>query len=425
MVPTGTFEKWKEVFDLYGRPGLEAHAFAAATAFGAPLLRFSGQRGAIINLIHPSSGTGKTTILHMCNSVWGNPQKLCAKKDDTLNSKVFKMGVFNNLPICFDEMSNTEPKQLSEIAYLITQGTGKDRMKASSNEIRNNLTSWQTIALCSSNHSFYEKLESLKNSPEGEIMRIIEVKLGYSDAIDTELGKQMFDEQLLHNYGFAGDIYARYLVTEYDEVKRIYATIQSKLDTALKLTQRERFWSATAAANIAGIYIAIRLGLCNWDISRIFKWACKMILDLRETTAPPAEGEKLVLGEFIISRIDNILIVNDGADRRTKMKVLPALEPKRELLIRYEPDTERVFITASSFRQFCASRNIGYRETLNQMKANGLFIESVVKRMSKGMSINTPGVQALVFDGKHPDFVSLTELTGTDTEKDAEELAEE
>lgn len=420
MVPTGTFEKWKEVFNLYGRPGLEAHAFAAATAFGAPLLRFSGQRGAIMNVIHPNSGTGKTTILHMCNSVWGSPEKLCAKKDDTFNSKVFKVGVHCNLPITFDEMSNTEPKQLSELAYLITQGTGKDRMKASSNELRMNLTSWQTIALCSSNHSFYEKLEDLKNTPQGEMMRIIEYSIDYSNVIDTQLGKDMFDHQLLENYGHAGDIYARYLISHYDEVKDLYNTIQQKLDSRLKLTQRERFWSATVAANITGIYIAIRLELCDWDVARIFKWACKMILSLRSTLTPPPEGDRQMLGEFIIGRMSNILIVNDGADRRTKMQEIPQLEPKQDLMIRYEPDTARVFITANSFRHYCATRNIGYRAALAKMKESGIFIESVVKRMSKGMSINTPGVQSLVFDANHPDFVSLTELVPEDAEESTE-----
>lgn len=410
MAPTGSFEKWKEVFNLYGRPGLEAHAFAAATAFGAPLLRFSGHRGAIINLIHPSSGTGKTTILHMCNSVWGDPVRLCAKKDDTFNSKVFKLGVFCNLPVCFDEMTNTEAKQLSELAYLITQGTGKDRMKASSNELRFNNTSWQTVALCSSNSSFYEKLETLKDAPQGEIMRIIEFHLDYSDAIPVDIGKQMFDHQLLENYGHAGEAYARYLIKEYEEVKKLYATIQFKLDTQLKLTQRERFWSATAAANIAGIYIAVRLGLCDWDIARIFRWTCDMIRNLRNTTKPPVEGNAHVLGDFLLCHIDNILIVNDGVDRRSKMQELPTLTPRQELMIRYEPDTARVYITVNSFRKFCSSRSLNYRGLIKQMKETGMYLDTTHKRMGKGMPLSPPAVNVLMFNANHPEFASLADM---------------
>lgn len=410
MVPAGSLEKWKEVFNLYGRPGLEGSAFAAATAFGAPLLRFSGQRGAIINLVNTNSGTGKTTILHMANSVWGDPERLCAKKDDTFNSKVFKLGVFCNLPVCFDEMSNTEPKQLSELAYLITQGTGKDRMKSSSNELRLNLTSWQTIALCSSNHSFYEKLEFIKDSPQGEIMRIIEYSLDYSDAIDAETGKNMFDHQLLENYGHAGDIYARYLVSEYEEVKNLYLAVQSRLDSILKLTQRERFWSATVAANLTGIQIAVRLGICNWNIKAIFKWACDMIRSLRTTTLPPIDEDKEVLGDFLIRHIDNVLIVNDSADKRTKLQEVPILEPKRELIVRYEPDTQRVFIVVAALRRYCAMRNIGYQETVKKLKKSGIYLGSGLKRMTKGMKINTTQVQALILDATHSDFGPLTEL---------------
>lgn len=410
MVPRGSFEKWKEVFDLYGRPGMEAAAFAAATAFGAPLLKFSGQRGALISMVNTMSGTGKTTALYMCNSVWGHPEKLCAKKDDTFNSKVFKVGVYNNLPATFDEMSNTEPKQLSELAYLITQGSGKDRMKASSNELRLNLTTWQTIALCSSNHSFYEKLERLKDNPQGEMMRIIEYPLDYSDAIDTELGKQMFDHQLHENYGWAGDIYARFLVENYEEAKKLYTVMQNKIDQHLKLTQRERFWSATAAANLAGIHIAIRLGLCDWDISRIFKWVCKMILSLRKTTAPPLDDTQHVLSQFIVQNIDGILVVDDGVDRRSKLQQAPLMEPRKELMMRFEPDTQLVFVTVAAFRKYCADRSIGYREVIAKMKKIGLYTKTVQKRMSKGMKFNMPPVYALMFDGSHSDFAPLGQM---------------
>jgi len=318
-----------------------------------------------------------------------------------------------NLLVVLDpclEVLRLVPKQLSELAYLITQGTGKDRMKASSNELRVNLTSWQTIALCSSNHSFYEKLEFLKDSPQGEMMRIIEYSLDYSDAIDTETGKQMFDHQLMENYGHAGDIYARYIIENHEEVKGLYLTVQSRIDTILKLTQRERFWSATVAANITGIQIAIRIGLCNWDIAAIFKWACKMIRSLRNTTVPPIDADKEVLGDFLMRHIENILIVNDGVDRRSKMQEVPLLEPKRELMIRYEPDTQKVYIAVAAFRRYCVLRNIGYRETVTKLKKDGVYIGSDQKRMGKGMKFSPPPVQVMILDATHSDFATLSDI---------------
>jgi len=232
----------------------------------------------------------------------------------------------------------------------------------------------------------------------------------YSDVLDTNFAKEMFDHKLMDNYGHAGEIYARYLLTHYNEVKALYAAIQARFDSHLKLTQRERFWSATAAANVAGAYIAVELGLCNWDLSRLFKWTCKMIKGLRTTTTPPPESDKQVIGEFILAHMQNILIVNDGVDRRTKMAELPTVYPKQELMIRYEPDTAKVYITVRSFRAYCQTRNVSYRETLRKLGECGMFIKSDQKRMSKGMEITTTPVQTLIFDAKHPDFVAIEQL---------------
>ena len=89
----GTFEKWKEIWSLYGRRLIwKPKAFAALSAFGSPLLRFTGQSGALINLVHSDSGTGKSTVLFMINSVFGHPTDLCGTPKDTANSLYKKLG---------------------------------------------------------------------------------------------------------------------------------------------------------------------------------------------------------------------------------------------------------------------------------------------------------------------------------------------
>jgi hypothetical protein len=416
MQPTGTLEKWKEVFALYGRPGLEPHAFATLSAFGSPLLKFLGQNGAIINVIHPNSGTGKTTILRMTNSVVGHPERLSAMWDDTLNAKFLRMGVMNNLCFTADEMTNTSPADFSTLSYGMSQGRGKDRVKSSSNELRLNLSSWQCISLCSSNSSFYEKLASLKNTPDGEMMRLLEYKIEYSDAVDVSLAKQMFDHQLMENYGHAGDIYAKWLVDNLEEAKNTALGIQAKLDQELKLTQRERFWSAVAAANITGGLIAKSCGLIDWDMRAIYKWATKMILGLREEVKPPVNDVMAVIGDYINRHMQNIVVVEENVDRRTNMQKLPSLEPKGELLIRYEPDTKKMFLAAKPFKNDCVKFQVNYRDTLQQLEKKGIFTGTVNKRLSKGMKVVAPGVHSLVFDCSNSDFISLDGLVMQEAE---------
>jgi len=85
-----------------------------------------------------------------------------------------------------------------------------------------NLTSWQSMSLCSSNASFYEKLASLKNSPDGEVMRLVEYKIEYSGAIDVSVAKQMFDHQLKENYGHAGDVYVKWQLRQGEWKERLF-----------------------------------------------------------------------------------------------------------------------------------------------------------------------------------------------------------
>lgn len=418
MGPVGSFEKWKEVFDLYGRPGLEPHAFAAFTAFGAPLLRFLGQKGAIINVIHPKSGTGKTTILHMCNSVYGAPDRLCAVKEDTLNAKIMRLGVMNNLPFTIDEMTNMDANTFSELAYNMSQGRGKDRVKASSNELRANLTSWQTISLSSSNASFYEKLTSKKDSPDGEMMRLMEFKIGYTDALDPEYAKYMFDHQLLNNYGHAGPIYAEWLVANADYARTETLNIQNKIDRELKLTQRERFWSALIASNIAGGIFSRKLKLHSIDVKGVYGWVTGEVKEMRKDTAAPVINVAATIGDYINRHMQNILVVDDKVDLRTQKAKLPVMEPRGELLIRYEPDTKRMFLATKAFKDDCVDYQINYKETVRELERAGILIKTEVKRLSKGMKIISPGVHVMVLDCSGDAFINVDEFVGIETEAD-------
>ena len=420
MHTEGTLEKWQEVFNMYNEPGMEAHAFAALTAFGAPLLKFTGQSGAAINLINPTSGTGKTTALRMANSVYGNPRELCSTKDDTNNARILKLGTHNNLPFCVDEITNMDAMAFSDLIYAMSSGKGKDRMEASGNKLRANHTKWQTISLCSSNASFYEKLASAKMKPDGEMMRMIEYNIDANDVFDVETAKKMFDFQLQENYGHAGIIYAEWLVRNKEEAVKELLAIQAKIDSEMKLTQRERFWSAQIASNITGGLIAVKyLKLIDFDMRRIYLWATQKLLStLREDVKPPATDKASVIGDYLNRHINNILVVNDAVDNRTKMVTLPVVEPRGELLVRYEPDTKRMFIDSKHFRNDCVKHQVSYKDTLNGLKSEGVYLGGVQKRMAKGMQITTTNVYCLAFDTSSNSFLDVDTIVVAASQSD-------
>ena len=415
MTQVGTLEAWKECFNMYNRPGLEPNAFAALTGFGSPLLKFTGLSGAIVNVIFKKSGSGKSTTLAMCNSIYGHPTRLMAMPRDTMNARMQKLGVMNNLPFTMDEVTNMKSDEFSDLAYAMSQGRGKDRQKSSANELRLNLTSWQNLSLSSANASFYEKLGSLKATPDGERMRFIEYEIGYTDAISTEEGKRVFDHELLQNYGHAGDIYAQWLVANREEAIRNLLEVQAKIDKELRLTQRERFWSAVVACNITGGLIAKSLGLINYDMKAIYKWATTMVRDVREDTVAPVDDASNIIGDYMNRHLRNILIVNGETDARTKLAPAPLQEPYGELVIRYEPDTKKMFIVSKHFRDDCVERQVNYKDTLKQLTARGVYQGSTTRRMTTGTKIKGPPVHVMQFNCDTPDFISVDDYLDAST----------
>lgn len=386
----GTMEKWQECFNMYNRPGLEPNAFGAFTAFGSPLLRFMGLNGAIINLIFKKSGSGKSTVLYMCNSVWGHPEKLVCIPKDTMNARMHRLGVMNNLPFTMDEITNMKAEEFSDLAYSMSQGRGKDRLQSQTNSVRENLTSWQGISLSSANASFEDKLGTLKDSPDGELMRFIEYEIGYTNAISTEEGKRIFDHQLRENYGHAGAIYAQYLLGNLEEVKADLLAVQAKLNSDLSLTQRERFWSAVIACNITGALIAKRLGLIDYDIKRVYSWVCKHIKEAQEAAkSVPLDNSSGNIGDFLNRHIRNILVINGEVDTRTKLPPAPIQEPFGELLVRFEPDTKKMFIAVRPFKEYCSKYQVDYKNLLRDLKAKGVYEGSAAKRMAAGTKLGS------------------------------------
>lgn len=413
--PVGTLENWKEVWSLFGQEGMEAQAFAALSAFGSPLLKFLNQTGAIINLFNPRSGTGKTTILNMVNSVYGHPKELRLKEIDTMNGRLQWVGILNNLPPTMDELTNATPKEYSDLLYIMSNGKGKERMLAGSNELRENNTTWQNITVSTSNSSFAEKLSVLKDNPEGELMRLIEYPIGLVNAINTAHAKNLFDQVLFANYGHAGPVYIRYLLANLEQVQTKCLAMQAKIDKELQLLPKERFWSATFAANIQGGLFAKRCGLIDWDMTRIYNWSCKQIEKLRVETEAPLDGPEQAVGDYLYRHMQNILVVNGEADRRTNLYAGPVREPKGELLIRIEPDTKMMFFIAKHFKEYCVKYQINYNQTLDKLEQQGRLVRKAGKRLSKGMAVSGENIHCLWFK-LTDDFVSVDEYAKPETE---------
>jgi hypothetical protein len=409
MEPVGSLDNWKKIVNVYDMPGFEPQAFGFFTAFGSPLLRFLNLNGAIINLISNDSGTGKTTVLKAMHSVYGHPEEQMLIWKDTMHTKIHRLGIMNNLPVGCDEITKMSGDEVSDFLYSISQGRGRGRMKSQENAERLNLTRWALICLCSSNAAATDKLKSLKATPDGELMRLIEYTISPTDNLTKAEADSIFSG-LYDNYGHAGYQYIKWLVGNLEEAIDIVKKVQASIDSAVKLTNRERFWSAVVACNIGGAYIAKKLNLHDIDIGRVTKWVVGMLKRLRMEVRPPAEEKTGYIGEYINENINSMAIVNGEVDKRTNVEALPILEPRNgKLHIRMEPDTRKLYLTVKPFRDYCADNQITIKELLTALAIDGIYIGTEKKRMAKGTKIPSPAVYVYVFDCSVPDFIDPAE----------------
>jgi energy-coupling factor transporter ATP-binding protein EcfA2 len=406
LAPCGDYDEWKSIAKTYDQPEFEPHAFGFFTAFGAPLLKHLNLKGAIINLINNTSGTGKSTVLKMCNSVWGHPEELMLQWKDTQNSMIHRLGIMNNLPVTIDEITKMSGDHFSDLVYSISQGRGKNRMMQHSNEERLNATKWATIALCSSNASFYDKLASLKSTPDGEFMRLIEYRIEMTDILSKEEADTIFTPLYSH-YGHAGVQYAEYLVGNLEDALSLVVQVQQKIDKAVGFTSRERFWSGAVACNIAGALIAKDLGIIDFNVKRVYDWIVKELKTMRNEIKAPAQNQTSVIGEFMNEHRRSTLVINGEVDGRTGLENIPLLEPLYgDLLIRIEPDTKTLFINAKHLRAYCSKQQITLKETLKGLEADNIYKGQIKKRLSKGTKIQSPAVDTYVFDMNNSDFIN-------------------
>jgi hypothetical protein len=224
----------------------------------------------------------------------------------------------------------------------------------------------------------------------------------------------MFDRDLFHNYGHAGVHFTRYVLENMERVQRRCDNLQEKIDRELQLEPKERFWSATTAANIAGGLVANECGIMDWDMDRIYLYACGLVDDLRRNGVTPVDDVRQTVADYLYRNIQNILVVNGEVDRRTHMQAAPLREPRGELLVRIEPDTKRMYFAVKPFRDYCVKRQINYKGILEAFKKTGVFLGATNKRLSKGMRIQAPAVRTLEFDTDHSDFVNVGGTLGVD-----------
>lgn len=149
-----------------------ADPICAAVIFGAlaaPLLDPLGCPNFALHLPGDSS-RGKTTILKMAGSVYGDPnnEHWIANWNTTVTAAEMRAAVLCDLPLCFDEVSAAERVQIDRMIYMLINGGGKSRSQRDLT-IRET-KSWRTIVLSTGERGLAEE-----SSATGAQVRVIQL----------------------------------------------------------------------------------------------------------------------------------------------------------------------------------------------------------------------------------------------------------
>lgn len=409
----GTLEEWREAANFYARPGQEAKAFALLSGFASPLIAMFDSatiRGALINLISTESGTGKTTCLLMINSLWGNPDQLLLKQEDTYNAKFHRLGMHNSIACTVDELTTLQDKDMSSFIFAASSGRGKHRMEAQSNKMRVNNSSWCNLTVSSSNRSISDILDAQSTAAEGEKRRLIELYV-----TPTEEDKAQVDwvfSKIVHNYGHAGPAYMEYILKHYDEVKELLLATQRALDAELRMTSAERYYSALYAAIFVACRIVNHLGLVNLPLAPIKAYAVGVLTGIKqsqsETVVADTSTATSALGSYLADNLVGALVLSTTPV--AGMQTAPHTVPRGPLRYRYEIDTKAIWIPVREFNQYLTDHRLNTAQITKTLADAGVLkawatkdgqTTSRPKRVASGMVANmaVPSVRCYCFDG--------------------------
>lgn len=281
--PAGDLSVWRkasEMITTQRRPALDA---ILASAFAAPLVRFTGERGLVMSAYSTGSGVGKTTTLKVAQAVWGDPVRGMQGLGDTANAALHRFSIMRSLPLYWDELkSEDDSKRFStDIVFPFTSGKGKARLSATAEA--KDIGSWQTMMVSASNESVADVMIGEVRSTQAGLYRIFEftVPPGTKGRIDGIEAARMVSE-LDNNFGHAGLAYAKWLVANVDLAKREISRVGKAMKTAFDTTSEERFWVALCATLICGARFAKQLGLADIDTGALTEFLAKRFKEMRQ-----------------------------------------------------------------------------------------------------------------------------------------------
>lgn len=317
-IPVGSVEKWRNVADFLLAQGHNHIITMLVSAFAGPLIKFTGQSGAIMSIVSTGTSAGKSVSLEAAAAVWGDPKRGTMTLQDTPTTIKNKVAYLQNITAYWDEVRGDDRNlhDFIQTAFQITQGKDRERADRTARTIA--AQTWHTMMVCTSNDSIFDLAAAETGASDAGVYRIFELEIPHDQKPKRDPQVATMIAELQSNYGVVGERYAAYLAKNATQVRDEVEKWTVKMDNHFKALPAERFWIATIATLMTGAAFAKKAKLMDTDMEKLFKYLSSTFMQLRsrvvgsKTATDPKEllvaymhqhqHERLVLEKLAMGR---------------------------------------------------------------------------------------------------------------------------
>ncbi len=321
---SGTVDEWRESIGKLA-VGNSRLIFAISTAFAPILAKLAGEDSGGFHF-RGASSSGKSTALKVAASVWGNPKAYCRLWRSTSNGLEGLAALHNDGLLILDELSQIDPREAGEAAYLLANGQGKTRASRSGTVKQS--SSWTLFFLSAGEESLTALMAKAgQRTNAGQEIRLadIEADAGANMGLFETLHNQLtpatmaltLKEYSSQYYGAIGVAWLQSIVTNRSTITSAIINITKQFidkviteETNGQIIRVARRFALVAAAG----EIASQFGLTGWERGESFRATQKCFLSWLEDFGTDGNREDRVImaqvraffESYGASRFDNV-----------------------------------------------------------------------------------------------------------------------
>ncbi len=439
----GSLEGYAEAMNfMYNRPEAVHWQYAICAGWGSLVSHHCEDlyKGLILALQGGKSGRGKTTACHAALAAFGNPEKMTlnSKEGFTTNALWATLGVYNNIPVLADELTNMDAGVFSDVAYGVSNGQEKVRLTSKGGGVVFAKSSeWRLNVYVTGNRDFYGLLAANQANSQAEAVRLIQLNVDRYNPLmlverldypDTEEGEDAWRsasamvaaeniKKMTANSGHAGAAMVKYVLANEAEVYRDMQAMLGKFTEVLS-NPKFRFYRAHSACTMVVAKIAKKLGIVGFDIDELQNFVVALLHELSDSV----EENNTVTSEDAFQRMvsmlsQRIIVTTECRDSRDgRGPETPRNRVNGPIAGRYILGTAnskelagRLILSQKEVREWCMANRTDYHSMMTSLKdAKALVSQGEKFVITRGTDCTSQQTRCIIVDTRHLNAESAT-----------------